>query len=49
MRRRAHREDSVPIARGASEAQIEDRIGELLSELEPAEKVAMLSGHGFMK
>ncbi len=37
------------IAEGATEQEREDRIRDLLAELSLEEKVAMLSGHGFMK
>ena len=39
----------MPIPKGASAAQQQARIDELLGELSLEEKVAMLSGHGFMK
>jgi beta-glucosidase len=39
----------MPIAEGSSPEQCEQRIGELLGELSLDEKVAMLSGHGFLK
>ena len=39
----------MPIAKGATRQEQEDRIGELLAELTLEEKVDMLSGHGFMK
>ncbi len=39
----------MPIAKGASPKEQADRIEELLGELSLEEKVAMLSGHGFMK
>ena len=39
----------MPIPKGASAAQQQARIEELLGELSLEEKVAMLSGHGFMK
>ena len=39
----------MPIARGASRQEQEERIALLVSQLDLEEKVAMLSGHGFMK
>ncbi|MFQ5416113.1 MAG: glycoside hydrolase family 3 C-terminal domain-containing protein [Myxococcota bacterium] len=41
--------DEMPIAEGSTSEQCEQRIDELLSELSLDEKVAMLSGHGFME
>ena len=39
----------MPIAKGATRGEQEERIRELLAELDLEEKVAMLSGHGFIK
>jgi len=39
----------MPIARGATEQEREQRIAELLCELDLEEKVSMLSGHGFLE
>jgi beta-glucosidase len=39
----------VLVPKGATPAEREERIDALLAELRPEEKVAMLSGHGFMR
>jgi beta-glucosidase len=39
----------MPIAKGASRQEREDRIEALLGELSLEEKIAMLSGHGFLQ